>query len=129
MQVLSHDRIGTAIVISMTMALSGIIASCVGVLHYESTADGATIKTADEVIWWAVVTTSTVGYGDYYPVTAQGKLLAALVMVLGIGLFATLAGAVASRMTSIAGQETMKKHLHEIHEHNHRLFKKFESKM
>ena len=100
-QVYRRDRVGAAIVLSMLIAFSGIILSCVGVLHFESQDPGATIKTADDVMWWAVSTASTVGYGDYYPVTGPGRLLAAVVMVLGIGLFATLAGATASRLTNI----------------------------
>ena len=100
-QVYRRDRVGTAIVLSMLIAFGGIIISCIGVLHFESQDPDSTIKTADDVMWWAVVTTSTVGYGDYAPVTGPGRLLAALVMVLGIGLFATLAGAIASRMTNI----------------------------
>jgi len=105
-QVYRRDRVGSAIVLSMLIAFGGIILSCVGVLHFESQDPGASIKTADDVIWWAVVTTSTVGYGDYAPVTGPGRLLAALVMVLGIGLFATLAGAIASRMTDIGRLDT-----------------------
>ncbi len=62
---------------------------CVGVLHYEEAAPDATIKSADDVLWWAIVTCSTVGYGDEYPVTEQGRTLAALLMVIGIGSFAT----------------------------------------
>ena len=101
-QVFKSDVIGATIVSSMTMSMGGIILACFGVLHYESEAIGANLKTADDVIWWAVVTTSTVGYGDFYPVTGPGRLLAALVMILGIGLFATIAGALASRMTSMS---------------------------
>lgn len=41
----------------------------------------------NDAIWWAVVTATTVGYGDFYPVTIGGRILAALLMVLGIGLF------------------------------------------
>jgi voltage-gated potassium channel len=39
-------------------------------------------------MWWAVVTLTTVGYGDVYPITAVGRVLAAAVAILGIGLFA-----------------------------------------
>lgn len=46
-------------------------------------------------MWWAVVTLSTVGYGDVYPITAAGKVLAAVIAVLGIGLFALPNGIIA----------------------------------
>ena len=74
------------------LIFSGIILFtmiCVGVLKYEADAPGASIKTADDVLWWAIVTCSTVGYGDEYPVTEQGRILAALLMIVGIGAFAT----------------------------------------
>jgi voltage-gated potassium channel len=129
-QVFKSDLVGATIVSSMTMSMGGIILACFGVLHYESTAIGANIKTADDVVWWAVVTTSTVGYGDFYPVTGAGRLLAALVMVLGIGLFATIAGAIASRLTSISPvshTKSLQKRMHDLQEQNHELLKKLES--
>ena len=43
-------------------------------------------------MWWGVVTLTTVGYGDTVPITPAGRLLAAVVAVLGIGLFALPAG-------------------------------------
>src|SRR3712207_7326739 len=45
------------------------------------------IKTAADAIWWSVVTLTTVGYGDRYPVTTEGRFLATLLMTAGIGLF------------------------------------------
>lgn len=131
-QVFRSDQVGAAIVGSMTTTMAGIILACMGVLHYESQDPTATIKTADDVMWWAVVTTSTVGYGDFYPVTGPGRLLAAVVMVLGIGLFATLAGAIASRMTSmtsIARPKSIEHRIHELQQQNHELLKKLESKI
>jgi voltage-gated potassium channel len=47
-------------------------------------------------MWWGVVTLTTVGYGDVYPVTYAGKILGAFAAVLGIGMFALPAGIVAS---------------------------------
>jgi len=47
-------------------------------------------------MWWGVATLTTVGYGDVYPVTVFGKLIGALIAVLGIGMFALPAGILAS---------------------------------
>lgn len=51
-------------------------------------------------MWWAVVTLTTVGYGDIYPITVLGKLLGASIAVLGIGLFALPAGIISSGFAS-----------------------------
>lgn len=50
-------------------------------------------------MWWAMETLTTVGYGDVYPITPVGRLLASLVAVLGIGLFALPAGILGSGFT------------------------------
>lgn len=47
-------------------------------------------------MWWGVATLTTVGYGDVYPVTTEGKLLGAVIAVLGVGLFALPTGILAS---------------------------------
>lgn len=52
-------------------------------------------------LWWAVVTLTTVGYGDVYPVTLVGRLVATIVMLLGIGLIALPTGIISSAMTEI----------------------------
>lgn len=77
--------------LSVLLTMSAAIA----ILHLENTPD-ANIKGAGDAIWWAVVTITTVGYGDRYPVTPEGRVLGALLMVAGVGLFATLSGFVAS---------------------------------
>lgn len=66
-----------------------------GVLLAEQTPD-ANIRTAEDALWWSITTVTTVGYGDRYPVTTAGRLIATLLMVSGIGLFGTLSGVAAS---------------------------------
>lgn len=50
-------------------------------------------------MWWAVATLTTVGYGDVYPVTAFGKILGAVIAILGVGMVALPAGIIASGFT------------------------------
>jgi voltage-gated potassium channel len=54
------------------------------------------IKTAEDAIWWALVTVTTVGYGDKLPVTTEGRIIAAFLMVTGVSLFGTFTGFIAA---------------------------------
>lgn len=56
----------------------------------------ANIRTAEDAIWWSVTTMTTVGYGDKYPVTTPGRVVAVVLMFSGVGLFGTLSGLLAS---------------------------------
>lgn len=51
-------------------------------------------------LWWAIVTTTTVGYGDIYPVTLPGRVIASFLMIVGIGMIGVVTGAVASFFTN-----------------------------
>jgi voltage-gated potassium channel len=53
-------------------------------------------QTAEDALWWAYVTITTVGYGDKFPVTSEGRLIAGFLMTAGVGLFGTFTGFVAS---------------------------------
>ncbi len=69
--------------------------AAVSILQLE-TAPTSNIRSAEDALWWTVTTLTTVGYGDLYPVTSEGRLLAGLVMVAGVGLFGACSGLVAS---------------------------------
>ena len=56
----------------------------------------ANISGAEDALWWAFVTMTTVGYGDRYPVTTEGRLVAVALMIVGVGLFGTFTAFVAS---------------------------------
>jgi voltage-gated potassium channel len=55
-------------------------------------------------MWWAIVTATTVGYGDYVPHTTAGRVIGALLMLVGIGFLSTLTAAIASTFVA-ADQE------------------------
>jgi voltage-gated potassium channel len=69
--------------------------SSIAVLHFERVPE-ANIKTPEDAIWWSIFTITTVGYGDYFPVTTEGRTIASLLMIAGVGLFGTFSGFVAS---------------------------------
>jgi voltage-gated potassium channel len=79
----------------LAVSLSLILFSSISVLYFEVPANG-NIKTAEDALWWAVTTMTTVGYGDRYPVTTEGRAVAVMLMTAGVGMFGTLSGVVAS---------------------------------
>lgn len=66
------------------------------VYFYERNAPGANITTVGNAVWWAVVTVSTVGYGDMYPVTLGGRVVASGIMAIGILTLAVITAQVSS---------------------------------
>ena len=58
--------------------------------------DEGNIKTAEDAFWWSVTTVTTVGYGDRFPMTSEGRAVAVLLMIAGVGMFGTFSGFVAA---------------------------------
>jgi voltage-gated potassium channel len=77
------------------IAVLMLLFSSVAILQFETEAD-SNIKTAEDAIWWSYVTITTVGYGDKYPVTTEGRLIAVLLITVGVGLFGTFTAFVSS---------------------------------
>lgn len=68
-----------------------VIFSSIAVLAFEDKMESS-IRTPFDALWWAVSTMTTVGYGDTVPVTVEGKIVAMILMVTGVGLFGVLTG-------------------------------------
>lgn len=89
-----HRADGTFLTV-IIMSIMVLLLSSVAILQVERV-DGANIETASDALWWAIVTMTTVGYGDKFPVTTVGRVIASCLMICGVGLFGTLSGSVAS---------------------------------
>jgi len=74
------------------------------VLHFERSAPNANITTGGDAIWWGIVTITTVGYGDFYPVTSGGRSVAVIMMVVGISLIGTFTSYLATKFLSARGR-------------------------
>ncbi|MBY5992327.1 potassium channel family protein [Ferrimonas balearica] len=82
---------------SLLLAMITIITfASILILLVEDGVEGANIQSAESAIWWALITISTVGYGDYYPVTTEGRVIAAVVIITGVSFFGVVAGFLAS---------------------------------
>jgi voltage-gated potassium channel len=71
------------------------------VLYAENGAPNANIKTYPEAVWWAFVTITTVGYGDYYPVTTLGRTGAVILMFFGLGIIGVLSSFLSTTFISL----------------------------
>lgn len=87
--------------------LAALIVVWVGslmVLNAERTAANAEIKTAGDAIWWGFETVTTVGYGDFVPVTWNGRMLAVLVMLVGISVLGVVTASLSAALVKRAHQ-------------------------
>lgn len=82
-----------------------VIFSSISILMVEND-PASNIKTAEDAIWWSLVTVTTVGYGDKFPVTTEGRIIGTLLMFVGVGLFGTFTAYVASWFTQGAKVKT-----------------------
>jgi len=102
--ILSKRRESTVLA-AILLAIVLVFASSTAILHFENVRD-ANITTADDALWWAFATITTVGYGERYPVTPEGRVIAAILMTAGIGLFGAFSASLAAWFLVPADQAT-----------------------
>ncbi len=96
---LLRDRAGSAILGVFLLSIVVLELSAIFMLIAERDHAEANIKTGGDALWWALVSVTTVGYGDRYPVTGYGRAVGAVLLVVGIGLFSTFTGFLATRLS------------------------------
>jgi len=101
---LVRNRGQYAAFITVLSAFLVIVLASVLVLQFESSAEGANIASGGDAFWWGVVTITTVGYGDKFPVTLPGRITAAFVMFAGVGIIGSLASILASLLVPSAAE-------------------------
>lgn len=90
------------------IAVLVLLFSSIAILQFE-TDPNSNIKTAGDALWWSYVTITTVGYGDKYPVTTEGRVIACILMTVGVGLFGTFTAYVSSWFVQDNEKEREKK--------------------
>lgn len=76
-----------------------IYLSAAGIYFFENEAQPELFKSIFHSLWWAIVTLTTVGYGDVYPITVGGKIFTFFVLMVGVGIVTIPAGLVATALT------------------------------
>ncbi|MCW8330351.1 potassium channel family protein [Photobacterium sp. SDRW27] len=108
----SNRREATIATIFLLLTVLVTVGSAM-MLMLEGNAPDSNIQSAGDALWWVFVTISTVGYGDHYPVTTFGKMLAAVIIICGVGLFGMVAGLVSSMISDPAKQKELDARRHE----------------
>lgn len=97
-----HRRLSVTIIAVLRMALATSAVSAAVVLaggtvvwYLEADRPGSTFRSWGDGIWWALTTLTTVGYGDHVPDTTPGRVVAAFIMIVGVGVLGAVAAMVA----------------------------------
>ncbi len=98
-------RAESAFLAAALVSLLLIVCCSIAVLEFEVPA-GGNIASAEDAMWWAISTMTTVGYGDRFPITSEGRIVAIFLMAAGVGMFGTVSGLAATWFLSPAVEET-----------------------
>lgn len=86
-----HELLSSIFVVLLLMIVASVL-----MYSIENSAQPDVFKNAFDALWWALATLTTVGYGDIYPITVLGKILSAIIAILGIGLVAVPTGIISA---------------------------------
>jgi voltage-gated potassium channel len=92
----ARERAQSALFVVVFLVLLVLEVSSLLMLPLEARSPDANITTGGDALWWGIVTVTTVGYGDYYPVTTGGRTVGVFVLLVGVGLFGTFTGFLAN---------------------------------
>jgi voltage-gated potassium channel len=119
--VISHKREELLISVLIMFVLIIITASFIYFAEHEAQPDKFTdIPTS---MWWAIVTLTTVGYGDVFPITPLGKVFAGIIAVLGIGMFALPTGILGASFIEEIDKIKSDKKKHKKEKHKEKKYK------
>lgn len=87
------------LILFLAVASMLVFLAAVGIYHFENEAQPKIFSSVPHSLWWAIVTLTTVGYGDAVPITAVGRIFTFFVLLVGLGVIAVPSGLFASALT------------------------------
>ena len=93
------------IILFIIITLILIYFSAIGIYYFENQAQPEHFSSIFDSLWWAIITLTTVGYGDVYPITVGGKVFTFLMLLIGLGIVAIPTGIISSALTKSLDKE------------------------
>ena len=90
----------------VTLAFATWFVAGLAVTEAERRVDGSNIQGVGDGWWWAITTMATVGYGDTYPVSTQGRIVGTALMLMGVALLGTITASIASNFNSTDSEDS-----------------------
>ena len=87
------------IILFIIITLLLIYFSAVGIYYFENEAQPEHFSSVFDSLWWSIVTLTTVGYGDVYPITVGGRIFTFFILMIGLGIVAIPTGIISSSLT------------------------------
>ncbi|WP_299115399.1 ion transporter [uncultured Winogradskyella sp.] len=89
------------IVLFMGVTLVLIYFAAIGIYYFENEAQPEHFSSIFDSLWWSIVTLTTVGYGDVYPITVGGRVFTFIILLIGLGIVAIPTGIISSSLTKV----------------------------
>lgn len=93
------------LIVTLIIFLIGLTISSIAIYFAENSTGSQVFASIPSSFWWSVVTCTSVGYGDAYPITTAGKFIGALTAIMGVGLHALLIGVVGAAFIDITKED------------------------
>jgi voltage-gated potassium channel len=103
----SEQFAGETHVVSLSTTAGVIVLSATLAFHYFEAATNPAVRSLFDSFWWSMCTVTTVGYGDIAPTTVEGRVVALLLMLFGVGVLAAYTALIASYLVRSARGESM----------------------
>ena len=89
------------IILFMGVTLVLIYFAAIGIYHFENEAQPEHFSSIFDSLWWSIITLTTVGYGDVYPITVGGRVFTFIILLIGLGIVAIPTGIISSSLTKV----------------------------